>query len=311
MTADFGFEVCDAHHHLWDHPDDRFLVPDLVSAIGAMPVTTTVFIECGSHYRADGPQAFRSVGETEFVVDSDPNSLVAGIVGFADLRTPELTDVLAAHVEAGRGRFRGVRHATAWDSAAGVPCAPNSGPDIHEDTAFRTGLATLGAAGLSYDAFVYHPQLRQFAALARAVPDVPIVLNHLGAPLGIGPYLGHRPEVLLDWRAALEEVASCDNVSLKLGGVGMFLLGEVPRAGDRATPAELVAHWSEPVRFGIELFGVERCMFESNFPVDRSTATYVDLWTSFLMMVADFSPSEQQSLFAGTALRTYRLERRP
>ena len=186
----------------------------------------TVFVECGSGYRTDGPEAFRPVGETDFVVAADPDGFIAGIVGFADLTRPEVADVLAAHVEAGQGRFRGIRHASAWDASPEIrESHTKPPPDLLARDDFRRGFATLGGAGLSFDAWMYHPQLPQLVDLCRAVPDTPVVLDHLGGPLGIGPYAGRRDEVLAGWRESMRDVAACDNVVLKVGGIGMAVYG--------------------------------------------------------------------------------------
>jgi L-fuconolactonase len=300
--------ICDPHHHLWSHPGDRYLMEELRADIGSgHRVERTVFVECRSAYRADGPGHMAPVGETDFVVAADPGGPIAGIVGFADLRDPAIGDVLAAHIEAGRGRFRGIRHISAWDpSLEATIDLVVSPPGLLGDPAFRSGFAALGRAGLGFDAWLYHPQLPELTALARAHPDVPIVLDHLGGPLGTGRY--RRADVRPSWRAAMADVAACPNVTLKLGGIGMPIFGADwhDRPGG-ATSEEIASAWGDDIRWCIEAFGADRCMFESNFPVDKVSCSYRNLWNAFKRMAAGASPSEKAALFAGTAVRTYRL----
>jgi len=301
--------ICDPHHHLWETPGNRYMMEELTADTGAgHRITRTVFVECMSGWRSDGPESHRPVGETEFVVSTDPNGFVAGIVGHADLRVPDIEDVLAAHVEAGHGRFRGIRDASAWDPSPDVR-ASHTGPPARllSDPAFRAGFAALGRAGLSYDAWLYHPQIPELTDLARSAPEVPIVLDHLGGPLGIGPYRGRREEVLAAWRSDMSDLASCPNVVVKLGGIGMPVYGmEWHRTGG-ATAEELAATWGPEIRWCIEQFGVDRCMFESNFPVDRPSCGYVTLWNAFKLMAADASAAEKAALFHDTAARFYRI----
>jgi L-fuconolactonase len=301
--------IVDPHHHLWEHPEKPYMMDELRADTGSVAgVARTVFVECGSGYRTAGPEAFRPVGETDFVVAADPDGFIAGIVGFADLTRPEVADVLAAHVEAGQGRFRGIRHASAWDASPEIrESHTKPPPDLFQRDDFRRGFATLGAAGHSFDAWLYHPQLPQLVDLCRTVPDTAVVLDHLGGPLGIGPYAGRRDEVLAGWRGSMADVAGCDNVVLKVGGIGMAVYGMGWHRHGGASPEQLVEAWGEPIRWCIDTFGPARCMFESNFPVDGVSCTYADLWAAFAAIAADYSESEQADLLAGTATRAYRL----
>jgi L-fuconolactonase len=302
--------ICDPHHHLWDRDGSRYMLKELQEDTGSgHRVEHTVFVECGSGYRPDGPVAFRPVGETEFVVAADPDGFIAGIVGFADLRTPEIADVLAAHVEVGAGRFRGIRHVSAWDPSPDIRAShTNPPPGLLADPAFRSGFAALGPAGLSFDAWLYHPQIPELTDLARAQPEVSVILDHLGGPLGIGPYQGRRDEVLAAWRAGLEDLATCPNVVVKLGGIGMAIFGQRwHHDPDSTTADDLVAVWGTGIRWCIERFGPDRCMFESNFPVDRVSCSYAVLWNAFKQIAADLSATEKSALFHDTATRVYRL----
>jgi predicted TIM-barrel fold metal-dependent hydrolase len=302
--------ICDPHHHLWDPPDSPYMLDELRADTGSgHHVVRTVFVECMSGYRTDGPEAFRPVGETEFVVAADPAGYIAGIVGFADLGAPETEDVLAAHIDAGAARFRGIRHASGWDPSPDIrPAHTSPPPDLLSDRAFRSGFTALGRAGLSFDAWLYHPQIPDLTDLARAHPEVTIVLDHLGGPLGIGPYRGHRDEMLKSWRVAMEDLATCPNVVVKLGGIGMPVFGmNWHRRPDATTSEDLAAAWGDDIRWCIDQFGVDRCMFESNFPVDKASCSYAVLWNAFKRIVIDASPSEKAALFHDTAMRTYRL----
>lgn len=302
--------IVDAHHHLWVGREMRYAVDDLRADMATVPgVERTVYVECGLRYRRDGPESFRPVGETEYVVAADPTGLIGAIVGFADLRAPDVADVLAAHVEAGRGRFRGIRQGAAWDGSPDIrPFRTHPPSGLLADARFRRGFAALGRVGLRFDAWVFHPQLPELADLCRAHPDVPVVLDHLGGPLGVGPYAGRRLEVFSDWRTSMAAVAACDNVAVKLGGIGMPMHGMRSHRQGGATVEELVETWRAPIRWCIEAFGVGRCMFESNFPVDKPSFSYAELWAAFDTITEDATPTERSELFAGTAVRTYGLD---
>jgi predicted TIM-barrel fold metal-dependent hydrolase len=306
--------ICDPHHHFWDRPDDRYLLADLLRDTGGgHRITETVFVECNSMYRTDGPEETRPVGEVDFVekiaVQSPPETKVAaGIVGFADLRLGDaVTPVLEAHMAAS-DRFRGIRHASSWDASPGIGSHKKPPKGLLGDTAFREGFAALGKLGLSFDAWLFHTQIHELADLARAHEDVPIILDHIGGPLGIGPYAGQRDEVVEMWRAGIAELAACPNVVVKIGGFGMPLGGYGWHERDKpASSAELADVIGPYYLFCIEKFGPDRCMFESNFPVDKVSASYTVLWNSFKRMAEGFSSTERASLFRDTAVRAYRL----
>jgi L-fuconolactonase len=313
---DPGLPIVDPHHHLWDHAGmGLYLVDQLHGDTGAgHNVEGTVFVECTWGYRADGPEHLRPVGETEHVAAAAEQSVAAGgaeirgIVGFADMALGDAVDeVLDAHVEAGRGRFRGIRHATAFDPDRRVRRAhTRPTPGLMADPGFRKGVARLGARGLSFDAWLYHPQIVELVALARAVPECTFVLDHLGGPLGIGPYEGLRAEVLEGWHRDIVEAAACPNVVVKLGGIGMVVYGRgYEHRPQPPSSQDLADDWGGPVRHVIDQFGVDRCMFESNFPVDKVSCSYVTLWNSFKKMSSGASDAEKAALFHDTAARVY------
>jgi predicted TIM-barrel fold metal-dependent hydrolase len=293
-------------------------VADLRTDTGAgHRVVATVFVDCASNYRVEGPEHLRPVGETEFVAgraeeaDRAGAPRIAAIVGHADLdRGPAVEEVLVAHAAAGGGRFRGIRHSAAWDADPSIARSLANPPsDLYQRASFRAGLATLGRLGFSFDAWQYHPQLADLVDVARAHPDVPIVVNHLGAPLGIGRYAGRRAEVLAAWRPPMAELAQLDNVHLKVGGIGMARYGMAWEQGERPPGSdEVVAAWGDEMRWCIDRFGPDRCMFESNYPVDGESCSYVVLWNAFKKVSAGYTSTERASLFAGTARRFYRVE---
>jgi L-fuconolactonase len=323
-VLDPDLPIIDSHHHLWDPPGNRYLLDQYLADVQAgHNVVASVFIECHAMYRAGGPEEMRPVGEVEFaagvaaMADSGrygPSRVAAAIVGFADLTLGDRVEaVLEAQIQAGGGRFRGVRHSAAWDASPVIGNSPSAkGPGIYCQAGFRAGFARLAALGLSLDAWVFHPQLADVVDLARAFPDANIVMIHMGGPLGYGPYAGRRDEVFAQWRASMRELAGCANVSVKLGGVMMRLAAfdylQAPRPPSSAELAEL---WAPYVETCIELFGAERCMVESNFPVEKMGVGHVALWNAFKRMTAGASVDEKQALFSGTARRVYRLNLDP
>jgi predicted TIM-barrel fold metal-dependent hydrolase len=312
--------VIDTHHHLWDRPDHRYLLDEFLADVRTgHSVEATVFLECHSMYRADGPPELRPVGETEFVAgiaamsDSGrygPTRVGAGIVGFADLTLGDRVEpVLEAHLRAGGGRFRGVRHSAGWDASEVIGNSHGvTGPHLYRDPQFRAGLARLASLGLTFDAWLFHPQLQDVVDLARAVPAAGIVMGHVGGVLGYGPYTGKRDEVFRTWKTGVTELARCDNVVMKLGGMMMRLAASDYRTRP-APPSspELADLWRPYIDTCIELFGPRRCMFESNFPVEKMGIGWAALWNAFKRIVAGASPDERAALFSGNARRVYRL----
>ncbi len=314
--------ICDPHHHLWDGPGNRgtYLADDFLRDVAdsGHRVEKTVFVECGMGYRKEGPEEMRPVGETQFVesITAKPFlcgernvRLASGIVGFVDLTLgAAAAPVLEAHMEAGKGRLRGVRQSCTWDPDPSIiSLAKEAG--MMQNGAFREGFAHLSAYGLLFDAWQYYTQLSDLAELAADFPDTTIVVNHAGGPLGIGRHAGRNDEVAEAWKRGIRALASRPNVAMKLGGLGM------PRCGfgwrERRKPptsTELAAVIEPYYRFCIEAFGAQRCMFESNFPVDRESYPYSVLWNAFKRVCEGFSEGEKGALFYGTAMRVYGLE---
>ena len=310
--------IVDAHHHLWNRGGSTYLAPQLLEDLtGTHNVVQSVFVECRASYDKTLEEHMAPVGETVFVAgeadatDARGGPTIAGIVSHADMMLGNaVEEVLAAHDAAGGGRFRGIRHATGWDPSDEVHNSHHHPfkqmMDIPE---FRAGARSLARMGFSFDAWLFHPQLPELAALARALPELTIVLNHLGGPLGIGPYGRAREQARADWRASMRLVAVCPNVVLKVGGIGMDMYFATGWTDLDAPPGseEVAEYWGDDVRFCIDTFGPDRCMFESNFPVDRQALTYPVLWNALQIMAAGYTDAEQDALFAGTAARVYRL----
>ena len=318
-AVDPGRRIVDAHHHLWDRGGSTYLAPQLLEDMtGTHNVVKSVFVDCRASYDSEREPHMQPVGETVFVAgeadatDALGGPTIAGIVSHADMRLGDaVEEVLAAHDAAGGGRFRGIRHATGWDPSDEVHNS-HSRPFEHmmATDEFRAGARTLGRMGFSFDAWLFHPQLPELAALAGAVPELTIVLNHLGGPMGVGPYGRARDRARADWQASMRLVAtSCPNVVLKVGGIGMDLYFGTGWTTLDAPPGseEVADHWGDDVRFCIDTFGPDRCMFESNFPVDRQALTYPVLWNALQIMAAGYSDAEQDELFSGTATRAYKL----
>ena len=312
--------IIDPHHHLWVQPSGNYLFPDLLADLASgHDVRATVFAECHAMYRAGGPEAWRSLGETEFVNGVaamsasggfGPTQACAAIVGNVDLRLGEAAaPVLQAHLAASGGRFRGVRFATVWHEDARLHRAA-PGPGMLADPAVRNGVACLDALGLSLDVWVYHTQLDDVAALAAAFPGLTIVLNHIGVPILGGPYADRREQVIADWRAGMRRLAQHPNVCVKVGAIPIRLPGEP--AGDKSMPpaSDSVARaWRPFVEPCVESFGAARCMFESNFPVQKRWCSYQVVWNAFKRVAAGASADEKRALFGGAAARAYRLGR--
>jgi predicted TIM-barrel fold metal-dependent hydrolase len=310
--------ICDPHHHFWEHPDSRYLLDEYLSDIGSgHRVVATVHVECVQHYRSTGPVELRPVGETEYVHrvtashqdEACGARIAAGIVGFADLTLgPRVLPVLRAHLAAS-DRCRGIRHVSAWDASPEIRVAhTHPPPGLLRDPAFRAGFACLARLGLTFDAWLYHAQFGELAELAREFPEVTIVLDHMGGPLGIGPYAGRREELFAEWRDALDGLARCSNVLVKLGGRTLTLAGFGWHRRDAPPGSEELASAAAPYYAAcIDLFGPGRCMFESNFPVDRASCSYAVLWNAFKRLSRRYSDAERAALFHDTAAGAYRL----
>ncbi len=318
--------IIDPHHHLWDKripriPYQRYQLDELVEDVvsSGHNVVATVFVEARSMYRPDGPPELVTVGEVEYVQGIaaasasglyGPTRIAAGIVGRADLGLGAgVGPVLDALQAASPNRFRGIRHIVASDPHPEID--PIADPRVGDtkSPAFIEGARVLAARGLSFDAWLYHHQMNDLVEFARAVPDLPIVLNHIGGLLRVGPYANRLDEVLAMWRSSIVALAACPNITVKVGGLGMPRYGfdwaarEVPIGSE-----ELAAEMAPWLAYTIEQFGPDRCMFESNFPVDKVSFSYGVMWNAFKRFSTSYTPAERAAMFHDTAKRVYRLE---
>lgn len=331
--------IIDPHHHLWDRrtyatptvtehpfmtaikPAARYLLDELMAdACGGHNVIGTVFLECGAFYKGNGPVDMRPVGETEFVNGVAAMSAsglygdfraCAGIVGKADLLLGDaVAAVLEAHVTAGGGRFRGIRNSASYDADPDVLGPLNrveAGLYLRDD--FRAGFRRLAPLNMSFDAWLLEPQLPDLIDLARAFEDTTVILDHVGTPLGRGVYAGRREERFPIWRNHIRELARSPNVVVKLGGLAMTFCNFPSFLAEPRAPSEQLAReWAPYIETCIEAFGADRCMFESNFPVDMGACDYNTLWNAFKRITVGASADEKAALYAGTARRIYRLD---
>jgi predicted TIM-barrel fold metal-dependent hydrolase len=328
QTLDPARVIVDPHHHLWDHgkvpglavEPKPFLLQDFVLTIDASghKVAQSVYVECSSMYRREGPEELRPVGETEFANGMAAMSasgrygnarIAAGIVARADLRLgAKVAPVLESQIAAGNGRLRGIRDHTAYSDHGlfGWP-SDASRKTILLDTAFREGVRSLAQYGLSLDVWCVHTQLQELADLASACPDITIILDHAGTPFKIDAHLGRDAVVFPIWRAGLVELARRPNVVVKISGLGMDVTVPFGTIGQQEDSEKLADRWRPYVEACVEIFGAERCMLASNFPVDSAVCTYGALWNAFKSITTRCSETEKIALFNHTATDTYRL----
>ena len=314
--------IVDPHHHLWDDEHRGcYLIDELQEDIGTgHNIVATVFVETGLKYRSEGQAAMQPVGEVEFVNGVAATSaggrcgnagLCAGIVGHADLTLGDrVQPALEALIAAGNPRFRGIRHGVPWDTSNAMQFNRRKVPVPRYqmlDPAFRRGFACLRPLGLSFDAWLFYPQLPDLLNLLRAFPDTNVILDHVGGLLGIPPHV-KRDEVFATWRRHILELAQFDNLSVKLGGLGMLHCGWDFHLRDVSpTSEELADAWRPYIETCIEAFGPSRCMMESNFPPDKQTCGYGVLWNAMKRITQGCSIADKTALYRDTAARVYRL----
>ncbi len=319
--------ICDSHHHLWHVPEGvdpmmdalprkRFMIEEyMAEAASGHNIVSSVFLEAFAFYRADAKPGWQAIGETEFargqaaMADSrryGTTRACAALVVGASLQLPDIADILAAHVEAGGGRVRGIRQMAPLDPAGVFPNVLNIPEGFFASREFRAGFERLQDHKMTFDTFILHPQIDDITDLAKAFPDQPIILNHLGGIMRIGSYADDLDGVFKTWETSIRKLSECQNVVMKLGGLGMGNCGF--GFDHRETPAsseEIADAWRPFITTAIDAFGADRCMFESNFPVESPSCDFVTLWNAFKRIAADYAPQEQDAMLRGTAERVY------
>jgi predicted TIM-barrel fold metal-dependent hydrolase len=316
-----GLPIIDPHHHLYDRPRYTYLFPDLLADVGSgHNIRATLYEQAGSMYRGDGPEELKSLGETQFVCgvaamsasgNYGPTRCIAGVVGYVDLRLgSRAKGVLERHIAISDGRVRGIRNGGTWsDDPVLKGFGGAAGPGLYLDKNFREGFAALVALDLTFDAWVFQTQLVDVVDLAHAFPQARIVLNHVGGPIAIGPYAGKRDEAFAAWHVKIQEVASFPNTYVKLGGLGMKMIGfDFFEKPEPPSSQDLEKAWRPYIETCIAAFGPQRSMFESNFPVDKGTCSYQVLWNAFKRIAAAYPADEKTALFSGAAKKAYRLD---
>ncbi|GAB5415087.1 MAG: amidohydrolase family protein [Congregibacter sp.] len=312
--------IIDPHHHLWRNMQgDVYTIDEYgVDTTAGHKVIGSVFMECGASYRSEGPEAERPLGESEFVIEQAQQARakglppILGMVGHVDLRLEDLDRLLDLHIDLAGDFFKGIRQAgaSAREDDTSVLLIPGGADaDLYAQTDFRRGVQRLGERGLSYDTWHYHFQNAAFIELAQACPDTQLILDHFGTPLGVGQYAEQRDTIFTQWQRDIEALSYCPNVKLKLGGLAMpdngfaWHLRDKPPGRD-----EFLAAQGAYYQHALDCFGASRCMFESNFPVDRLSLSYTVLYNALKTLAAPLNQEDRDQLFFGTAVETYRLD---
>ena len=323
-TLEPEIPICDPHHHLWDRrpariPYQNYLLAELYADLNSgHNVRSTVFVETNAMYRVDGPEEMRPVGEVEFaqgMAAAGSTGLygeakaAAAIVGHANLHLgEEVGSVLEALQAASPNRFRGIRHGLTWDPHPDIPSNRWDRKEQLSEEGFQAGARVLARMGLSFDAWMYFHQLPELVDFAQAIPELTIILNHLGGVLGTGPYANRDEDVIPIWKKNLAAVAKCPNVVVKLGGIGQPRTGYDWYARDKPIGSKELADLMSPyMNYAIEQFGPDRGMIESNFPPDKVGHSYKILYNAFKRLTKGYSTTERAAMFQGTAERVYRV----
>ena len=325
VAIDPDLPICDPHHHFWDYKKDSveptYLLPEILKDINSgHNIVSTVFIECGAMYNQNDPVEKQVINETEFVNGIAAMShsglygktkIAAGIVGSAPLLLGDkVASILDKHIAITPDRFKGIRSQAAMHPDGSIPVARARPPEgVYLDKKFHEGFTHLAKRNLSFEAWCYHPQLPQLIELAKKFTNTCIILNHFGGPLGVGSFEKKEEETYEFWIKQIKELSKCENVVAKLGGIAMEINGyNWHKNTSPPSGIELINRTKKYYENTIELFGVDRCMFESNFPVDKVSCSYVNLWNGFKNLTKDYSDSEKTKLFHDNATRVYKIK---
>lgn len=309
--------ILDAHHHLWDRPQSTYQSAEFAQDwTSGHDVRASIYVQCSTGYRENGPVELRPVGEIETVLDwsrEHPHHPL-GLIAAADLRLGDaITPVLDAMAQAGQGKVCGIRNTTAYHPDPAVRSNPKPAPaGLLTDPIFQRGVKALAAREWCLDVWAYHTQLHEVLNLARSVPDVRVVINHFGGPLGVGGYDRHAPDLFRQWQTAITQLATLPNTYIKLGGMGLRVMGHPYAQADKPPhSSQLASDWRPYVEHCIQVFGPQRAMFESNFPVDKGQFSYRAVWNAFKRLAAGYRDDERADLFWRSAVRCYGLKAHP
>ncbi len=317
-TIDPERPIIDPHHHFWPG-DMHYLLEDLwQDTESGHNVKKTVFIECSQEYLKVGDKDFAPVGETIFVKNicdlakkEKHRTQIEGIVGHVNLMigAEKTVSVLKSHLEVGGALFKGIRHAGGWDHHPELSNSHHNPPkNLYLNETFLASLNELSNLNLSFEAWQYHHQVNQVKKIAELLPKLKIVLNHFSGPIGIGPYANKKDEIFEIWKTDIRELAKHENVYAKLGGMAMPINGyEFHKQVSPATSDQLVQEQKHYYHYLISNFGPERCMFESNFPVDKQSISYNVVWNAFKKMAKSYTSEDKDLMFYKTAESFYKL----
>ena len=288
-----------------------YLPADYAMDAAGLPITHVVHVEAEWRDR----EGLGPVGETRWLNDLFVGSAIklGGIVGFVELERADAADLIAAHKQAS-ARFAGVRQMLAFDLDQGIMrFCPR--PYLSRDSHWLKGLSLLEQHHLSFDAWFFHHQLDELVVLAKAFPGITFVLDHMGTPIGVGGQFASygrtesaRDVTLRTWQMHLHELAELPNVMVKLSGLFMPVVGWGYEHRDTPPTQEELLNTAGPLfDFVLQTFGVDRCMFASNFPMDKVSLSLSQLYQFYGALVAHYPEESRRKLFHDNAARIYRI----